>query len=66
VPVTPFGVFRGREEIQGFQAGLIANNPGLACHDVSGGGGSRGGGSGGGLACLNTPSINICRGGGRP
>jgi hypothetical protein len=30
VLVTPFGVFRGREEIQGFQAGLIANNPGLA------------------------------------
>ena len=30
VLVTLFGVFRGREEIQGFQAGLIANNPGLA------------------------------------
>jgi uncharacterized protein (TIGR02246 family) len=30
VLVTPFGVFRGREEIQGFQAGLIANNPDLA------------------------------------
>ena len=29
VLVTPFGVFRGREEIQGFQAGLIANNPDL-------------------------------------
>jgi hypothetical protein len=27
--VTPFGVFRGREEIRGFQTGLIANNPGL-------------------------------------
>jgi hypothetical protein len=38
-----------------------------ACHEVSGGGGgSRGGGSGGNLACVNTPSINICRGGGRP
>jgi hypothetical protein len=29
VLVTPFGVFRGREEIRGFQAGLIANTPGL-------------------------------------
>jgi hypothetical protein len=40
---------------------------GNACHEVSGGGGgSRGGGSGGSLACVNTQSINICRGGGRP
>jgi hypothetical protein len=40
---------------------------GNACHEVSGGGGGpRGGGSGGSLACVNTPSINICRGGGRP
>jgi uncharacterized protein (TIGR02246 family) len=29
VLVTPFGVFHGREEIRGFQAGLIENNPGL-------------------------------------
>src|SRR5688500_2114530 len=29
VLVTPFGVFRGHDEIRGFQAGLIANNPGL-------------------------------------
>jgi hypothetical protein len=29
VLVTPFGVFRGREEIRGFQAGLIENNPNL-------------------------------------
>lgn len=29
VLVVPFGVFRGREEIRGFQAELIENNPGL-------------------------------------
>ncbi len=29
VLVTPFGVFRGHEEIRGFQAGLIENNLGL-------------------------------------
>ncbi len=40
---------------------------GNACHEVGGGGsGARGGGGGGGQACVNTPSINICRGGGRP
>jgi uncharacterized protein (TIGR02246 family) len=30
VLVTPFGVFRGREEIRGFQAGIIEGNPDLA------------------------------------